>query len=162
MRGDDFPCIVPQGRTVRRRLKSEGLHLQIPVIRLVHTYYHGRRNRGAQGAHAPHFSKTRAMCPFSCNLVALFESFKNAEMNRKIRVSGDFRRSKFQNFPGACPGTPLAGLHCFTPQIKCSISLPDTLPRCPSMHAPTSQFCNACYTPAYYHEIFIKNQLASL
>ena len=43
---------------------------------------HGRRNRGAQRI-CPHFSITLAMCPFSCNLVALFENFEDAKMNRK-------------------------------------------------------------------------------
>ena len=36
----------------------------------------------------------------SANLVVLLESFENAKMNRKLRVSGDFRGSKLQNFPG--------------------------------------------------------------
>ena len=35
-----------------------------------------------------------------CNLVAVLEKFENAKMNRKIHISGNFRRSKFQSFAG--------------------------------------------------------------
>ena len=45
-----------------------------------------------------------SMCIFSCTLIALLENFENAKMNRKIHVSGDFRRPKFQNF--LAPGPP--------------------------------------------------------
>ena len=38
-------------------------------------------------------------------------------------------------------------LHCFTPQKKCSISFPETLPRCHSIYVPPSHFSNASYVP---------------
>ena len=56
---------------------------------------HGRRNRGGT---CSLFFIHSGKCPFSCNLVALLKNFENAKMNRKMHVSGDFRRSKFQNF----------------------------------------------------------------
>ena len=46
----------------------------------------------------PHFSKTRAKGPFSCNLVALLENFENAKVSSKIHVSSNFRGSMFLNF----------------------------------------------------------------
>ena len=69
-------------------------------LMLRHPCQHGRRNWGHRGHVSPNFSNIRAKCSFSCNLVALLENFGNAKMNRKIRVSCDFRRSEFQDFPG--------------------------------------------------------------
>ena len=68
---------------------------------------------GGTGDTCPNFSKTWAKWPFSCNLVALLESFENAEITGKIHVSSDFRGSKFQNFLGeyARGPPPLANLH---------------------------------------------------
>ena len=71
---------------------------------------HGRRKRGPGGT-CPHISKTRLKCPSSCNLAAFLEDFENVTMNRKIHVSGDFRGSKFQNFPGEHASDPPSG--CF-------------------------------------------------
>ena len=94
---------------------------------------------GRRGHVPPHLSKTGAKCPFLCNLAALFENFENSKMNRKIHAFGDFRRSKFQSFPGSIPPGPLSGLHCLAPQTKCSISLPKTLPTRTSIYvSPTS------------------------
>ena len=76
---------------------------------------HECSNLGAQGARPPHFSKNRAKCPFSCNLVTLLKNTENAKMNRKIEVSGDFRRSKFQNSRGSMPPDPPSCSHCLTP-----------------------------------------------
>ena len=46
---------------------------------------------GAQGARPPpHFSKSRAMCSFSCNLFALVEDFEDAKITSRIHVSSDF------------------------------------------------------------------------
>ena len=48
----------------------------------------------------PHFSKDLDKVPFSCNLVILLENIENAQTDRKIDVSGNFRISKFQNVSG--------------------------------------------------------------
>ena len=76
----------------------------------------GRGNRG----HVPsHSSKTRARCPFSCNLVALLETFENAKINRKTYASSDFRRSKFQNsLWGARHRTPLQVYMVLSPRLS--------------------------------------------
>ena len=46
-----------------------------------------------KGGRCPHFLKTRAKCPFLCNLVALLENFEDLKLNRKIHVPGNFIRS---------------------------------------------------------------------
>ena len=51
----------------------------------------------------PHFSRIRANCPFSCNLVAFLESFEDAKTASKMHISCDFRGSKLQNYT---PGLP--------------------------------------------------------
>ena len=77
----------------------------------------GTRSREDMGP-LPHFSKTRAKCPFSCNLVPLLKYFENAEINRKAHDSGDFRMSKLQNFPREHVSDPPAGLHCLLPRLS--------------------------------------------
>ena len=88
----------------------------IPKLQTIgHDLYHGRWNRMAQGVRAPQFSKTRAKCAISSNLVAFLENFEDARKDSKIHVSSDFSRSKFQNSPGgACLRNPLAALHLET------------------------------------------------
>ena len=63
----------------------------------------------------PYFSKTRTKCPLWLILVTLLEDFEDAKIDRKIHVSSDLRRSKFQNFSGEhAPGPPRADLHLET------------------------------------------------
>ena len=54
---------------------------------------------GTRGT-APHFSKSQAMCPFPCILVALLEDSEDTQIASKICISSDFSGSKFQNFLG--------------------------------------------------------------
>ena len=54
---------------------------------------------GDTGGTCPHFSKSRAKCPFSCNLVALLEDPEVAKISSKTHASRDFRGSKFHNLP---------------------------------------------------------------
>ena len=111
---------------------------------------------GEQSARAPHFSKCRAKFPLSCNLVALLEHLEGAKINGKTHFSSDFRRLKYQNLPGEHAPDPLADLHlgtgailtffkyanCFFASLsvssskKCSISLSEAQPRCPSIYVP--------------------------
>ena len=79
---------------------------------------------------------TNAFIHCSQCLVALLENFDHAKMNRKIPAYGDFSTSKFQNFPGE-----------HAPKTKCSISLSETLPRCPSTYVLPPHFYNASYVP---------------
>ena len=51
----------------------------------------------------PHFSKIRAKCLFSCNLVALLENLEDAKTSSRMQISSDFRGSKFRNFSGSNP-----------------------------------------------------------
>ena len=73
--------------------------------------------RGGTGCTCPPPFNVLGKCPFSYNLVALLETFEDAKLNRKIHVSGDFRRSKFQNFPGSRPPDPLVALQLGTVPI---------------------------------------------
>ena len=57
--------------------------------------HHGCRKRGDRGHEPPTFQRLVANCSFLCNLVVVLESFENAKMDRKTRVSGDFGRPKF-------------------------------------------------------------------
>ena len=54
---------------------------------------------GGTGGTCPPLFKGLEKVSLLCSLVALLENLENAKMNRKIHVSGDFKRSKFQNFP---------------------------------------------------------------
>ena len=56
---------------------------------------HGRKNQESQGLVPLPLFKVSCKYPFSCNLVALLENSAVAKINRKMHVSGDFRRSKF-------------------------------------------------------------------
>ena len=72
---------------------------------------------GTRGT-APHFSKSQAMCPFPCNLVALLEDSEDTQITSKICISSDFSGSKFQNFP--VDMDPLATLLIRTgPSLSC-------------------------------------------
>ena len=64
------------------------------------------------GTGAPNFQSLR-----QSNLVVLLENFEDAKMSKKVHVSGDFRRSKFQNFPGSMLRTPLTNLRLRTVAI---------------------------------------------
>ena len=85
-----------------------------------HNIY-GRWNKGAQGARAP-TPNTWTKCPFLCSLAALLQNFEDAKGYRKIQVFGDFKRSKFQSFPGG-GAHPRTFITCFTPQTKLPILL---------------------------------------
>ena len=61
------------------------------------------RSRGAQGARAP---PTIQSLRQSALLAALLENLENAKIGRKIHLSGDFRRSIYQNFPGVHAPVP--------------------------------------------------------
>ena len=98
------------------------------------------------GGTGGHFSKTRPKCPFSCNLVALLDNTENAKMNSKTRVSGDFRRSKFQNFPADhAPRTPVSGFHCFITRLSSQSQSknPANMP----LNLCSPHFYNASYVP---------------
>ena len=58
--------------------------------------------------------KTRAQCPFSCNLVALLEDYEDAKITGKIHVSSNFRGSTFKNFAGEQALDPLTNMHLRT------------------------------------------------
>ena len=45
--------------------------------------YHGTLEPGGGGGTCPHFSRTRAKCPFPCNLVTLLENFENAKLYKQ-------------------------------------------------------------------------------
>ena len=100
------------------------------------------------------------------NLVALFENFED----RKIHVSGDFRRFKVQNFPAErTPGPPnlitfrnwrnnnsFASCNmlcrifkCYTLRLSAQSNFPETLPRFPSIHVPP-HFYKASYVPGLH------------
>ena len=64
---------------------------------------------GGTGGTCPSpFFKDLDNMPFSCNLVSLLESFEDSKITSKIHVSSDFRRAKYQNFPGSMLLGPLA------------------------------------------------------
>ena len=99
---------------------------------------------GHRGTCPPHFSKTRAKCPYLCSFVALLENFENARNSRKYAFLTISEDRSFKISRGEPAPDPLSGLHCFTPQTKGSISPPETLPRCPSFYGPPHLY-NAFY-----------------
>ena len=63
---------------------------------------------GGKGGTCLHFSKSRANCPFSCNLAALLKDSEDAKIASRMHVSIDFRRSRFRNFLGEHASGPLS------------------------------------------------------
>ena len=77
-------------------------------INIFHAWTKEPGDTGGIGGSCPHFSKSRAKCPFLCYLVALLEDSDDAKITSEIHVSSDFTGSKFQNFPGSMPPDPLS------------------------------------------------------
>ena len=58
----------------------------------------------------PTFQRFGQSDPFHVTWFALLKNFEDIKINRKIHVSGDFKRSKFQNLAGEHAPGPLADL----------------------------------------------------
>ena len=108
-------------------------------------------------ARAPHPSKTRKSAPFHLTWLPSLTTLEMQRQVKRMHVSGHFRRSELLDFPGGgCFQITIADLHleigtiltffiiqilccfskCFNPYTRCSISLPETLPRHPSIRLP--------------------------
>ena len=97
---------------------------------------HGRRNREAQGARAlPTFQRLGQSAPFRVIWLPSVKALKMQKLLEKCAFPGISEDLNSKISRGSMPRTPLAALHCFTPQTQCSISLPKTLPRFPSIYA---------------------------
>ena len=62
--------------------------------------------RGTKGARAPYFSKSRAKCPFSCNLLALREVSEDAKITIKYTFPAVLEGLGLKIFPGKYAPNP--------------------------------------------------------
>ena len=84
----------------------------------------------------PTFQRLCQSAPFRVTWLPSLKTLKMQILVEKYAFPAISNDLNFKIARGTCPRRPLFGFHCFTPQTKCSISLPETLPRCPSIYVP--------------------------